>query len=49
MAFLVGAGIKSLFFGRFFKIISDLVMEESYDYKSLKKLNLVIVALKKAL
>ena len=49
MAFLVGGGKRALLFGRFFKKISDLFMEESRDFKSLKKPYLAILALKRLL
>jgi SAM-dependent methyltransferase len=47
MAFLVGMGKRALLFGRFFKNISDFFMEESSDFKLLKKPYVAIFSLKK--
>lgn len=47
MAFLVGMGKRALLLGRFFKNISDFFMEESSDFKLLKKPYLAIFSLKK--
>ena len=49
MAFLVGMGKRALLLGRFFKNISDFFMEESSDFKLLKKPYLAIFSLKKNL
>ncbi|MBN2106045.1 MAG: class I SAM-dependent methyltransferase [Deltaproteobacteria bacterium] len=45
MAFLVGFGKRAYIMGRFFHMISDVFMEESNDYKKLKKPYLAICAL----
>jgi SAM-dependent methyltransferase len=47
MAFLVGFGKRAYIMGRFFNKISDVFMEESRDYKKLKKPYLAIYALVK--
>jgi hypothetical protein len=47
MAFLIGAGKRSFFMGRFFNKLSDAFMEESHDYKKLRKPYLAIYALTK--
>jgi hypothetical protein len=47
MAFLIGMGKRALLLGRFFKKISDFFMEESSDFKLLKKPYLAIFSLKK--
>lgn len=45
MAFLIGYGKASLLLGRLFNKISDVFMEESSDYKNLKKPYLAIYSL----
>lgn len=45
MAFVVGFGKRSLLLGRFFRILSDIFMEESRDYLSLRKPYLAIYSL----
>jgi hypothetical protein len=45
MAFLIGFGSRALILGRFFNKISDIFMEESQDYKKLKKPYLAIYSL----
>ena len=47
MAFLIGFGKRALVMGRFFNKISDIFMEESQDYKKLKKPYLAIYSLVK--
>lgn len=47
MAFLIGYGRLSLVLGRFFNRISDVFMEETTDYKKLKKPYLAIYSLVK--
>lgn len=47
MAFLVGFGKRAFILGRFFNKISDAFMEESHDYKKLKKPYLAIYSLVK--
>lgn len=47
MAFLVGIGKRAFILGRFFNKISDIFMEESQDYKKLKKPYLAIYSLVK--
>jgi len=49
MALLVGTGKRALLLGRFFRIISDFFMEESSNFKLLKKPYLAIFSLKKNL
>ena len=48
MAFLVGFGKRAFIMGRFFNNISDIFMEESQDYKKLKKPYLAIYSLVKS-
>jgi|WetSurSiteA1Bulk_404760.scaffolds.fasta_scaffold60235_2 hypothetical protein len=47
MAFRVGIGKRAFILGRFFNKISDIFMEESQDYKKLKKPYLAIYSLVK--
>ncbi len=47
LAMFIGSGKRSLFLGRFYKIISSVFMEESEDFHVLKKPYLAIIALKK--
>lgn len=47
MAFLVGVGKRAFLMGRFFNKVSDIFMEESQDYKNLKKPYLAIYSLVK--
>lgn len=47
MGFLVGTGKRAFILGRFFNNISDIFMEESQDYKKLKKPYLAVYSLVK--
>jgi SAM-dependent methyltransferase len=47
LALLIGSGKRSLFLGRFFKIISSVFMEVSEDFHALEKPYIAIIALKK--
>jgi len=47
LALFIGSGKRSVFLGRFFKIISSVFMEVSEDFHALKKPYLAIIALKK--
>jgi len=47
MAFLIGFGKRAFILGRFFNKISDVFMEETQDYKQLKKPYLAIYSLVK--